>query len=369
MHSEPDTTWKGRFSDGRTAASSAVDVKLSSRGIAIQAFGSGGEPLIWPYGALSVATPIAKSAEDVLLGYEHQPGATLFVHGADFAAALAREAPQLTARAQRIAHAAPWLWVAGAVVLVGLAVSLLQLSPAKAVARLIPDQTRVALGEQVVKSMAGSRKVCDAPAGKAALGKLVDRLSSAAGESKPFSVVVVDWGLLNAFAAPGERIVMTRGLIDKAASAEEVAGVLAHEMGHGLELHPEAGVVRAVGMSAAAELVMGGAGTIGNLGVLLAQLSYTRAAEREADAHAFRILKGAAITPKGIADFFRRVERIEGGKDSSKGLGGIDVFRTHPQTTERARQAESQPPYPTRPALSDVEWQALRGICSVVKGS
>jgi predicted Zn-dependent protease len=365
MHSDHKKIWQGRLSDGKSALASPVDVELCERGVAIRPFGGGGgEPLVWPYGALETATPLGKGATDALISYRHQPGATLFVHGADFAAGLARFAPHLTTRAQRMAHATPWLWAAAAVALIAAGVWALQLSPSTALARLIPDKTRVALGKQVVRSMAGERKVCEAAAGKAALGRLVARLSEAAGGAKPFKVVVVDWGMLNAFAAPGEQIVLTRGLVNKAASPDEVAGVLAHEMGHGLELHPEAGLVRAIGMSAAADLVMGGgAGTIGNIGVLLAQLSYTRAAEREADAHAFRILKAAAIAPKGIADFFRRVQKIEGGGDSGKGFSGIDAFRTHPQTEERARQAENQPPYPATPALNAADWQALREIC------
>jgi len=364
MHSDPSKTWTGRYGDGKSAASRPVDVRLTDRGVAISAPGSGEEPLIWPYGALVTATPISASAEDVLIGYRFQADATLFVHDGAFAAQVSRHAPHLTARAVRIRHAAPWLWAAAGVLAISAVVWALQLSPARAVAGLIPQKTRVMLGEQVVHSMAGSRKVCDGADGRAALDKLVGRLTLAAGSGKPFKVIVVDWGLLNAFAAPGDQIVMTRGLIDKASSGDEVAGVLAHEMGHGLELHPESGIVRALGMSAAADLVMGGgAGTIGNVGVLLAQLRYTRKAEREADLQAFRILKAAQISPKGIANFFRRVEKIEGGPKGDKGLSGIDVFRTHPQTVERAKQAESQPDYPATPALKDAEWMALRTIC------
>ena len=96
-------------------------------------------------------------------------------------------------------------------------------------------------------------------------------------------MIVIDWPLLNAFAAPGEQIVLTHGIISKAESADEIAGVLAHEMGHGIEMHPESGLVRAIGMMAAIDLMLGGSGgTLANFGALLAQLSYTRDAERVA---------------------------------------------------------------------------------------
>src|SRR6185295_12529611 len=105
------------------------------------------------------------------------------------------------------------------------------------------------------------------------------------------------------------QIIMTRGLVQKAVSPDEVAGVLAHEIGHTLELHPEAGLVRAMGLSAAAQLVFAGStGNATNIGLLLTQLRYTRVAEREADVHAVRILKNAQISAKGFGDFFERLE-------------------------------------------------------------
>ncbi len=159
---------------------------------------------------------------------------------------------------------------------------------------------------------------------------------------KPFKVVVVDWGLLNAFATPGEQIVLTRGLIAKAESADEVAGVLGHEMGHGIEMHPETGIVRAIGLSAAVELMVGGGGgTLGNVGMVLAQLSYTREAEREADDHALAILKKAQISHRGFADFFKRLSDIE-EKMGGTGIGSVDIMRSHPQTLDRRKHVESQ---------------------------
>ena len=58
---------------------------------------------------------------------------------------------------------------------------------------------------------------------------------------------MIDWALVNAFATPGGQIIMTRGLVQKAGSPDEVAGVLAHEIGHTIELHPEAGLVQGHG--------------------------------------------------------------------------------------------------------------------------
>jgi predicted Zn-dependent protease len=239
----------------------------------------------------------------------------------------------------------------------------MDLNPARTVAGLLPESARDALGDQVIASMTKDRRVCSDAPGRAALDKLAARLSAGAGDGSKFEIIVSDWSLLNAFAAPGEKIVLTRGLLTKAESPDEVAGVLAHEMGHGVERHPETGIVRAIGLSAAIDLMLGGGGgTLANIGVALAQLSYTRQAEHQADVQALRILQGAKISPRGLADFFRRVQALE-GTSGAKTKGAFDILRTHPQTEERLRYVQSSPDYPATPSLSDKEWQALRNIC------
>lgn len=359
MHSDLlHQRFEARFSDGKTAVSNEVMVELTDRGISIPA-GVAGTPLIWPYGALATAEPLTDHAIDALVTYSYQPGATLFVPGPRFARALAKLAPQLTAKAQRWKSATPWLWGAAAAVLVAFAVWMANWSPARTVATMLPDNIRKGMGEQVLASMTRGRTVCKAGAGRDALDRLTGRLSSAAGTKKPFNVVVVDWGLVNAFATPGENIVLTRGLLEAAKGPDEVAGVLAHEMGHGLEMHPETGLVRAMGLAAAAELMLGGSGgTLSNVGILLVQLSYSRDAEHEADDHALSILRNAGISAKGFAAFFERMRKTEKG---GSGIG--QMLSTHPDTGKRLSKVLAQDGYRNSPALSETDWNALKGIC------
>jgi predicted Zn-dependent protease len=180
---------------------------------------------------------------------------------------------------------------------------------------------------------------------------------------------------------PGGQIILTRGLLQRANSSDEVAGVLSHELGHAIELHPEAGLVRAMGLAAAAQLVFAGStGTATNIGLLLTQLRYTRVAEREADAHAIRILKNAQISPKGFGDFFERLEPPQPpnppgkgseakGASDGKSLGArifsSELLRTHPLTGQRLALVRAQPDYPATPALSDADWRALRDVCAL----
>jgi Zn-dependent protease with chaperone function len=364
MHSDLyHKRFEARFSDGKTASSRDVAVELTARGISIKPE-PGAEPIIWPYGALATAEPLTTHAIDALVTYTHQPGATLFVPGPKFARSLAQLAPQLTASAERWRSVTPWLWGTAALIAIGVLIWMANLSPAHTIATMLPDSIRETMGRQAIASMSNGRKVCNEPQGKAALKDLTAKLSAATSSDAKFDVTVVDWGLVNAFATPGENIVLTRGLLETAVSPDEVAAVLAHEMGHGLEMHPETGLVRAMGLSAALELMMGGSGgTLGNAGLLLVQLSYSRDAEREADDHALRILKQAGISPKGFASFFERMHKKHG--KSENGYGGLSgMLSTHPQTGERLAKTLAQGSYTSTPALSDAEWEALKSICA-----
>lgn len=363
MHSDESTVFQGRYSDGKTAQSVPADVRLTERGVEI-GFPGAPQALIWPYLSLGTPTPLPRKASDALLTYSYMPGASLFVTSGRFVDQLVQAAPQLTSRAYGWRAARPWIAVAAGVVALIGATWLVDVSPARWVASLLPDGVRTTVGEQVITSFAGKYRTCNEPAGAAALDKLVARLSKASGTKTEFKVRVVDWGLLNAFAVPGEQIVLTRGLITQARTPEEVAGVLAHEMGHGLELHPETAIVRIIGLTAALELITGGSGTIANLGLGLTQLSYTRAAEREADARALALLEKSQISQGGLVDFFRRVGEIEG----KRAKGEWSLFRTHPDSEERARNAASRPKWPSTPALSEADWKALRAICGPQKG-
>jgi beta-barrel assembly-enhancing protease len=374
MHSDLQTIksvdFLGRMNDGKTAATGAVVVRFGAQDLEIfraepdpsNRDGVPIEPSRWPYPGLSASASLTAKAADVLLTSIVTPGATLFVDDRNFVRMLSERAPHLNARRDRLVTAAPWLAMS-AVIVAGIAALWgANISPARIVAGIIPDRAREAMGKQVITSMSDKRPICSAPAGRAALDKLTSRLSVAANAK--FDVIVVDWSLLNAFAAPGEQILLTRELVQNARSSDEVAAVLAHEMGHGLERHPETGVVRMIGMSAAIELMMGGSGgTLANVGLLLAQLNYTRAAEQEADDHSYRILRAAGISSAGISDFFKRAGELEEKSEVAKKIGQFDILRTHPQSAERVKRALSQPDYPTTPALNDADWQALKQIC------
>ncbi len=288
-------------------------------------------------------------------------GETLYLEAPFIGGRLAAKAPQLSALRMRFAGMKPGLVLVAAVAVIVAAVSVSGFSPAQTAAKAIPEPARNAMGRNAVQSLARSHRECETPASRAALQRLTSRLATAARKDPlTVQVRVLNWGLVNAFAMPGGQIVLTRGLLQQAGSPDEVAGVLAHEMGHALELHPETGLVRTAGLGTLAQLLFAGsAGTVTNIGVFVTEVQYTRANEAEADAHAVRILRSAGISAKGLSDFFKRLDN----PDAERSIFNSAVVRTHPLTKERIAFVDAQPRYAATPALAADDWDALRSAC------
>ena len=175
---------------------------------------------------------------------------------------------------------------------------------AGSIAAMLPRSVLAPIGRSVVTELGGD-KGCDATDGKAALDSLLRRLRPAQGFIEPITLTVADRPVVNAFAAPGGQIVIFRGLIDKAQSADELAGVLAHEVTHVQHRHPGKMLIRQAGLSLLIKAIAGDVGQAADTAVLLRG---SRNAERAADAGALDLLRQAHISPAGFADFFKRME-------------------------------------------------------------
>jgi predicted Zn-dependent protease len=371
MPSDP-TIYQGSLGDGRTAASTPVEVRCTEAGLAISVADARASAFVWPYRELRSGVPLRADAADVLLSLRSPRSPTLFVASPAFIRALLARAAALSVTRQRLSGLRPGaIFVALVAAVVGT-VWLLDYRPLLTTARLLPMSVRTTMGRNVIASITESRRICDAAPGRAALDRLTQRLAAGASQPPlPVRVVMVDWDLVNAFATPGGQLVLTRGLVTAAGSADEVAGVLAHEMGHAIELHPETGLLRAMAISLAAELLSAGTSNTSSVGAMLVYLRYSREAESQADAHAVRILRNAGIASKGFGDFFARIQGELGPskpRKEKKNNGRVNdrllsIVSTHPLTAARLAMVRSQPSYQATPALSDDDWQALRVMC------
>lgn len=220
---------------------------------------------------------------------------------------------------------------------------------------MVPPSWERRMGEAMIGDF--GNRICRTPEGEAALARLTARLDPG---GEPIRVGVANIDMVNAVALPGGQVLLFDGLVQNAESPEEIAGVLAHEIGHVRERHVMTALLRQFGISILASGVGSGVGE-GVLG--LAALGYSREAESEADGFARRRMASADISPEGAADFFERLLGEAGAQgDGAEWTGWI---QTHPSPTNRALEfreaAEAGREYP--PALSEAEFAALRAMC------
>jgi Zn-dependent protease with chaperone function len=381
----------GRFSDGATASSTAVEGELRQDGIifwrtdAVAPVGAVPDEFwYWQYPLVETAQGLRARDPDVLMHYRDAPGASLFVEDRNFIRRLLQEADHTSSRAWLWRFTKPALAITAVLLAIVGTVWMFELTPSRTLAKMMPQNVRTNIGATLFASLTKGKRVCSSPDGDAALGKMVARLTR--DHDAPFNVRVVNWPLENAFALPGGAIVITSGLIKGADTAEEVAGVLAHEIGHVVELHPETGVVRAMGLTVAAQFIFsGGAETLGGIGTLLVALRYNRRAEREADQVGLEILKSARVAPKPLAVFFDRMMKKHGVKLDTDGdkndkdtsassersktferslVRSLELFSTHPPTPERVKRINAAATYATEPVLDQADWKALQKVCA-----
>lgn len=228
------------------------------------------------------------------------------------------------------------------------------------VVRFIPEswerETFKGSGIEIAKQF-GAKAICTDEQGQELLQGLVGRLIGD-DKAKFVFVRVVDHKMVNAFATPGREIIVMRGLIDKAKTVDEVVGVLAHELGHVEERHPMEATVRGAGLIFVISLFSGG--DFADFAGLLAQTSYSRDHERDADRFALDVLKKANIRTDGLADFFEKLD-----KENHKFEKVMQLISTHPMSNERAEMMRAYKGGEV--ALSALNWTQLKKICSQQK--
>ncbi|MBB4429674.1 hypothetical protein GGD66_008278 [Bradyrhizobium sp. CIR48] len=244
------------------------------------------------------------------------------------------------------------------VVLFGVPLAADRLAPLvpKPIERRIGDASEVQ-----VKTIFG-RSVCEDPAGKAAFTKLVNRLRDAAGlDDDSMTAGVLPTAVPNAFALPGGKVYVLRGLLDKAQNPDELAGILAHELGHLKHYDNMRGLIYNGGTSFLIGLLFGD--VTGSSAVIFAsrtvvEASYSREAETAADTFAIEIMHKLGRSPKPAFELMYRITGKEGGSTLTS------ILASHPLTEDRlARMTREDRPVSGPPLLTDKEWQSLKGIC------
>lgn len=251
------------------------------------------------------------------------------------------------------------LMVSCLLVVVGAAFFVLIPELAGVAARLLPLAAEERLGMAAAAQLASRQAVCTDGQLMDALNRIVERLSFAARPHPyRFRVSVVDTPEVNALAAPGGFVMIYRGLLERSAQADELAGVLAHEMEHVLSRHSVRGLLREAGTWALIGLVMGDASQMAGLAASLGSLRFQREDEVEADVRGFELVVDAGFDPQAMIRMYRQL---------GAGAAQIPAFlSTHPNLEDRIRLLERLAEAEARPsggARLINDWPAVRRRC------
>ena len=229
----------------------------------------------------------------------------------------------------------------------------------------IPQAFERRLGEAVDKQAEAvfGGKRCTGAGGQAAFASLVDKLKRAGGVDIELNATVLASRTPNAFALPGGRIFLLDGLIQKAENPDEIAGVLAHELGHVKHRDHLRQLIQTGGTSFLFGLLFGdvsGAGAVIFASRTLLNASYTREAEQNADDFAVDVMHKLGRSPKPMGDLLLRVTGTQANKSYT-------ILASHPMT-ELRREAMIKADRPATGAalLSPDEWHALKTMCGGV---
>jgi len=160
----------------------------------------------------------------------------------------------------------------------------------------------------------------------------------------PYEFYVVDTDEVNAFAAPGGFIFVTRGLIDESETEDEIAGVIGHEVAHVAKRHGAKRIKQLplimIGMSILQAKTNEQTTRIADIALSLMQLHYSREDEYEADQYGERYSFNAGYDPYGMVTFFEKLKK----QQPDGNLNRLDVaLSSHPKTTGRIAKVEAAP--------------------------
>jgi len=206
-------------------------------------------------------------------------------------------------------------------------------------------EKEIALGKQLAQEVERQAKIIDDPIIAEYVNRVGQNLVRNSDAKVPFTIKVLDSEEVNAFALPGGFFFVNSGLILKAESESELAGVMAHEIAHVAARHGTKQATRGeiINLASIPLIFMGGwtgyairqgAG----LAIPLGFLNFSRAFEREADYLGLQYLYKTGYDPTAFVDFFEKIQSMEKKKPGTVSK----VFSTHPMTDDRIKSAQGE---------------------------
>jgi Zn-dependent protease with chaperone function len=346
------------YFDGQSSRRRVVELRFAGR---LDILEDGACVASWPYAEIRTAD--APPGTMRLCCLTAAKLARLELHDAAARVSIQRHCPALTgaggAQAISVGRIAAWsLAAAAAIVAViwfGVPVA------ADRLADVLPVSWEKPLGEAVDKQIRAlfPGTPCTRPEGQAALAKLVETLQSAARLPIPPDPVVLHSPVPNAFALPGGRVYVLSGLLDRAKSPDELAGVLAHEFGHISHRDGIRRLIRDGGTGFLVGLLFGdvsGAGAALFAARSWLSAAYSREIEAGADGFAIGVMHQLGRPAAPFGDLLLRI--------AGPGEEAFSILRDHPLTPERVNRLDEASAVSAGPVLLNArDWQALKAVC------
>src|SRR5689334_319186 len=206
-------------------------------------------------------------------------------------------------------------------------------------------EKEIALGKQLAQEVERQAKIIDDPVIAEYVNRLGQNLVRNSDAKVPFTIKVLDSEEVNAFALPGAFFFVNSGLMLKAESEAELAGVMAHEIAHVAARHgtKQATKGEIINLATIPLIFMGGwtgyairqgAG----LAIPLGFLKFSQSMESEADFLGLQYLYKSGYDPTAFVDFFEKIQTLEKKKPGTLSK----VFSSHPMNKDRISAAQNQ---------------------------
>ncbi len=192
---------------------------------------------------------------------------------------------------------------------------------------------------------------------QATLDKIKDRLCD--GDGNDIQVHLIESSDINAFALPGNHLIVYTGLIKRCDSVQELCGVMAHEIGHMRLRHVMKRLGSELGIAVIASVASGNSQVAARIIKMLSSSAFERKQESEADEFAVTCLLEAKINPKGFANFMMKIAKIQSGIPEE-----MEWISSHPDSKKRAEAIRSL--YDSdrivngEEVVTEEEWEALK---------